>query len=731
MTAIMILMVLFAGDTAAGTDSTSRDSTLITGRLETIAYSADSMVFYPDSGDLILIGSTTLDYRDMTLKADTVNYSADDDIITASGESELFDRGESITGNGMIYNIPTRKGRILNAASQYEFGFYTGATITRIGSNEFNIVDARFTTCDEDSIHYFFYCPVMKVFPNDKAVARPVYLYVENTPVFYFPWWVFPIRRGRQSGFTMPKFGQTSRDGRYLREIGYYFAFSDYLDLWIHGDIMEKTRFVLAADERHRLRYTYNGNLRTEWRREFQNHRDRWMIFGNHLHDFPDGTTVRVQGEFLSDNSYLEETQQNPDDRMTGELHSWVSLNRYFGRMSFQAVMDRTSYLNTNPDTIPGEVESDQELPDIRLSLPSAPLFRTPSDPSLIRPWHSIYWNANAHYLSRDRRMEESRATNSAFKTTAGLTGSSRLWGWLSFAPSIQGIGTVYDRDRNNDRFPWWFQGTASLSLSTDIYGIFNTRIFGLDALRHTITPGISLQWAPDRYFNSNGIMNSDSAESEYYYFSDFNLPSSRRTISFSLLNTLEGKMSHRDRITRFNIASLNLSTSANLENRDTPFAPLSASLDISPFTNFSVTGNGSWDMYENELTNLSVSTTLRLSGYDRTLLPDSGTATPGLPLRMVLTHYYRLGLNDTETISKFRLSTSLDLTPGWSLEYSAYYDAISSDFISQSYTLRRDLHCWEAVFVRKISDVDSGFYFKINIVDVPDIKIEQHVSNF
>lgn len=730
MTIFLILMTLCATDTAAP-DSTSSDSTLTAERLETIAYSADSLVFYPDTRNLILVGSATLDYRDMTLTSDTVEYSAEDEIISARGSSELFDRGESITGNGMVYSIQTRKGRIMGASSQYEFGFYTGATITRVGRNEFNIVDARFTTCDEDSIHYYFYCPVMKVFPDDKAVARPVYLYVENTPVLYFPYWVFPIRRGRQPGFTMPKFGQTTRDGRFLREFGYYFVFSDYADLWVHGDIMEKTRFVLAADERHRIRYICNGNLRTELRREFQTHRDRWMMFGNHLHDFPDGTIVRVQGEFLSDKSYLEETQQNPEDRMTGELHSWISVNRYFGRMSFQAVMDRTSYLNTDPDTIPGEVESNQEIPDIRLSIPSAPLFRTPSDPSLVRPWHSIYWNGSAHYLSRDRRMEESRATNSALKLTSGLTGSSRLWGWLSVAPSIRLKGTIYDRDRSDNNLPWWLHGSANLSISTDIYGIFSTRLFGLDALRHTITPAVSFQWAPERYLNSSGLMNSDSSRNEYYTFSDFSLPSSSRTISFNLRNRLEGKMSERDRITRIDIASLNLSTSANLEESVTPFSPLSATLDISPSSYFSITGNGSWDLYENKLTNLSISSSLRLSGYDRTLLPDSGTTRPGMPLRMVISHYYRHGLEDTQSISKLRLSASLDLTPGWSLEYSAYYDPLNENFISQSYTLRRSLHCWEAIFVRHISDVDSGFYFKINIIDIPDIKIEQHVSNF
>jgi len=725
------ILSLFLMLTAAEADSTAADSTLRPAVLETIAYSGDSLVFDPRSGNFLLIGETTLDYRDMTLKSDTVEYAAEEEIVTARGSSELFDRGESITGNGMVYDIPSRKGRITGAASQYEFGFYSGASITRVGRNEFNIVDARFTTCDEDTAHYHFYCPVMKVYPDDKAVARPVYMYVEDTPVFYFPYWVFPIRRGRQAGFTMPKFGQTSRDGRFLRELGYYFIFSDYADLWIHGDIMEKTRFVIAADERHRVRYLCNGNLRTEWRREFGTSRDRWMILGKHLHDFPDGTTVRVQGEFLSDRSYLEETQQTPEDRMTSEVRSWISINRYFGRLSFQAVLDRTSYLNTDPDTIPGETESVQELPDVRLSLPSSPLFEAPSDPSRIRPWHSIYWNANAHYLSVDKRMEESRATNSALKLQGGLTASSRLWGWLSVAPALRLTGAVYDRDRLNERYPWWLFSSAGVTLSTDLYGIFSTDLFGLDAMRHTITPSASFQYAPERFWNGSGFASSDSARNVYYSFSDFGIPSAGRTIGLSLRNTLEGKRTVLDRVSRFNLASLNLSTSVDLDADEEPFSPLSATLDLSPTSALSITGNGSWDLYENDLTDLSVSSSLRLSGYDRTLLSDSGMSDPGLPLRMTLSHYYRLGLNGSEDISKFRFSASMELTPGWSLEYSSYYDAMDNDFINQSYTLRRDLHCWEAIFVRHISDVDSGFYFKIYIVDVPDIKIEQTVSNF
>jgi len=729
LTAALCLLAVAGQD--AGGDTLRVDSVSVAPRIETIAYTTDSLVFFPGTGDLILIGTTRLDYRDMTLLSDTVRYDSEGDLITASGESELLDRGESITGTRMIYSLATRKGRIVGAASQYETGFYTGESITRVGPNEFNIVNARFTTCDRDTVDYYFASPEMKVFPDDRAVARSVCLYVEETPVFYFPFWVFPIRRGRTEGFTIPKIGQTSADGRYLRDLGYYFFFSDYADVYLHGDIMEKTRFMAGISERHRVRYLCNGGLELEWRREFRNSRDRWMAFGQHMHDFPDGTSVRLRGEFLSDRSYLEETQQTPEDRMSSEVRSWVNVSRYFGRLSFQATMDRNSFLDTDPDTIPDEVLYVQELPDVRLGLPSAPLFPIPSDPTRIRPWHSLYWSASAHYLSRDQLSEDSRSTHSGLRLNSALTGSNRFWGWLAFAPALHGTGTVYDRDRLGDAFPWWLHGSASLTLSTDVYGIFQTGLFGLEALRHTITPSATLSWAPDSYVGPDGEAPVDSASEVFYSFSDFGLPSGGGLLSLALRNTLEGKRLTPNGIQRFEMASLGLSTTLDLDESVEPFSPLTATLDLTPVQTFGVRASGSWDLYREELSALSVTSTLSLAGYDRTLLPDSGSVLTGMPVRLTLSHDYRLGIDEADDISKFRISTSLDLTPGWSVEYSAYYDALGEDFISQSYTLRRDLHCWEAVFVRQISDVDSGFYFRINIKALPDIKIEQHVSEF
>jgi hypothetical protein len=728
VTALIFLMSASFGQTDAEPDSLP-----VEVQIETIAYSADSVVFTPDDRDLTLVGAATVDYYDMSLGADTIYYSAEEETVTATGKPRLTDRSETITGTMMIYDLLSRQGRIVGADSKYDVGYYHGETVTRIGRNEFNIVGAWFTTCDKDTADYYFSSPMMKVFPDNKAVARPVYLFVEGTPVFYFPYMVFPIRRGRQSGFTLPTFGVSGRDGRYLRDIGYYQAFDDYADLYLSTDIMEKTRFAIKLTERHRIRYICNGRFRTEWRREFQSQRDRWMMEGSHLQDFADGTTVRVQGEFVSDRSYLEETQQSPEDRMTSELRSWLSANRSFGRASVQIALDRTTFLDTNPDTLPDELEYTQDLPDVRISMPSAPLFHVPSDPSERKLWHLLYWNLSAHYLARDEKSEDARSVNSAMRLNSEVTSSGRIWGVLSLSPRLKVSGTVYDRDRYGESFPGWLHGSTSITTSTDIYGIFPASLFGLSAFRHTITPSVTWSWAPDRYFDFHeGITSSDQADSIFYSFSDFSLPSSRNALIFSLRNGLEAKKFERGSVTRIDLASMSFSTSLDLEADEEPFSPLLGSLEIRPSSYFSVRADGSWDMYDNRLTGMSVTSSAQISGFDPTFVPDSGVVFPfQLPWRIGLSHNYRLGLDGAEDMSKFRITATISFTPRWEISYNSYFDAIDNSFINHNYTIRRDLDSWEAVFVRHVSDTDSGFYFRINIKDLPDIKVEQHVSNF
>jgi lipopolysaccharide assembly outer membrane protein LptD (OstA) len=406
-----------------------QQSTTNTDPMDSMAYNADSLVFNITDENLTLIGTASLEHRQMSIDADTIRYSSLDETVRAEGNVELREGRDSATESALIYHIPTATARTFSTTSFYDGAQYSSETVTMLSRNEFNLTNVIFTSCEKDTFDYYFWAEVMKVYPDDKAVAKPIVLYIQDTPVFWLPYAVFPIRRGRSSGFTIPTIGSSSRDGRYIRKIGYYLGFSDYIDLLVSSDFMEKTRFQITMTERHNLRYVLNGRSRMQWRRQFRNSRDRWLVESSHTQELPDGTMVRLTGNFVSDRSYLSETQQNPQDRMEGQLRSWLSLSRSVAGGSAQTNIEYTQYLNALPDTIDHEILSEFTAPDVKYSHPSSPLFGTPSNPADQRIWHSLYWNAGSHYLTEKTEWEDSSLYNAGIKLSSGLSryGLNRL----------------------------------------------------------------------------------------------------------------------------------------------------------------------------------------------------------------------------------------------------------------------------------------------------------------
>jgi hypothetical protein len=63
--------------------------------------------------------------------------------------------------------------------------------------------------------------------------------------------------------------------------------------------------------------------------------------------------------------------------------------------------------------------------------------------------------------------------------------------------------------------------------------------------------------------------------------------------------------------------------------------------------------------------------------------------------------------------------------TSRWRLNYSRHYDLKEQEVASQEYAIHRDLHCWEAQFVRRYYEGEWQHYFRINVKALPEIQAE------
>ena len=94
----------------------------------------------------------------------------------------------------------------------------------------------------------------------------------------------------------------------------------------------------------------------------------------------------------------------------------------------------------------------------------------------------------------------------------------------------------------------------------------------------------------------------------------------------------------------------------------------------------------------------------------------------------MTLRHSYYLTRRGDRLIPTHSIKPSLDipLTSHSRIRYSMYYNIEDKKLIAHDFAFTRDLHCWEAHLSWIPSGVQEGYFFRMNIKAIPDLKIER-----
>lgn len=287
-------------------------------------------------------------------------------VILKDGEQDLF-------GDYLEYSIDTEKGRIVKSKSDYETGFYYGDRVFRSTKDVFYVENGRYTTCDAAEPHFHFYSKNMKLMEDDKLIAKPVVFYLGRLPLLALPYYVFPLKKGRHSGFLPFTFGNFERGERYVRNVGYYWAASEYWDWQGAIDYYEQDRTInLFSKVNWKKLYSFDGYFTLNHARETnysrtsadEFNRTRWALKGAHSHEITPSFKIAASGEYQSDNTYYNDFSTDLDDRLNRNTRSQLNFTKTFGR--------RVSLSGQFTHDVDLDAESRTDnLPSASLSLPS------------------------------------------------------------------------------------------------------------------------------------------------------------------------------------------------------------------------------------------------------------------------------------------------------------------------------------------------------------------------
>ena len=227
-----------------------------------VTYQAKDSIIMTGTNWAYLFGESDVKYQQIELQSEKIEMNMDSSLVYATfgldsagqefGYPLFIDGDQQYESKTMRYNFDTEKGYITDVITQQGEGYVTAGRTKKMEGDVLNMTGGRYTTCDEhDHPHFYIHMTKAKVRPNKDIVTGPVYMVFEDVPLYPIglPFCFFPFSSSYSSGIIMPTFGDESSRGFYLRDGGYYFALSDYMDLALTGEIYTKGSWGLSAQK--------------------------------------------------------------------------------------------------------------------------------------------------------------------------------------------------------------------------------------------------------------------------------------------------------------------------------------------------------------------------------------------------------------------------------------------------------------------------------------------------
>lgn len=628
------------GDSLIVADSVATDSTRQTPQQKrsdvetTINYHArDSLFFNVKSRELFLYGETHIDYGSVALDAERTDVDWNKRTLKARyttdstgkkiGKPVFTDGPDTYVTDDITYNFKTERAAIKGVITEQDGGFMHGEDVKKNSDDELFIRGAQYTTCNLEDPHFAIRSTKLKVIPNNKVVSGPFNMRFRDVPTpLFFPFGMFPQPKEKSSGVIVPSYGEERRRGFFLRNGGYYFAFSDYVDLRLTGDLYSKGGNAVNAVSNYFKRYSFRGTFNFSYVNSVSDEVENplqtkdYSLRWNHTPESRGNSSfsASVNASTSSYNQNNNLVVQDFNRSINSQLASSISYRKIFAGTPFNMSTNLRHSQNLSTGIV------NLTLPDLTVNMnriyplkgvsksTNSPLTKLNFSHNFVAKnelSNNSVRKPNFEVVNRGSRSDSvitfnSNNLNEIFrrsqlggKHTIPISTSMSILKYFTINPSFnyqelwytKELQYEYLEEENGvridtvDGFSRAGSWSTGASLNTRVYGTAFFKKGKIQAIRHVMTPSISFSYSPDFSDPKYGVyqdlkidsLGNTQRVSKYEGFA-YGSPSGgeSKTLGFSLSNNIEIKVaSKKDTVNGFKkiklFDNLGLSSGYNL----------------------------------------------------------------------------------------------------------------------------------------------------------------------
>jgi hypothetical protein len=567
--------------------------------------SRDSIRFDMSNQKVFLYGDAKVIYEDMEIKAGYIEFDMEHNIVFAHGARDSLDKpiidtagravgnpvfkqgAESFDATQMTYNFQTKKGKIKNITTKEGEGVIHAKDAKKDSVDLYYVKNGKYSTCNLDEPHFYILASKLKVIPDNKIICGPACLFIGDVPTpLVLPFGFFPNTKGRKSGIILPAYGESQSLGYFLTGGGYYFGLSDFFDLALRGDIYSQGSFGVKANSNYNKRYKYNGFISLNFsdmkisEKEFPDYSDTktFLINWQHTQDVKANPDFRFSANVNAGSAkYNTYNSYDPSKYLQNTMASNISLSKSWAgtpfNLSLNAAQTQNTITKTMDLTLPEATFSVNRIyPFKRAEAIGAPkwyekigISATVNAENKVSTYDSLLFKTTPNSIAVQPNAY--KMFQNGLKTSVPISTSFNV-GPIIFTPSANFNSEGYFQtthkfpdkkdsavvDSTFRKFATAYDYNVALSATTKLYGMYLFKHGRLKAIRHVLTPSISLTYRPDFSEPHYGFYQTVTTHPEgvattqtYSYFQNgiYGTPPAGNSglLNLSLANNLEMKL--------------------------------------------------------------------------------------------------------------------------------------------------------------------------------------------
>jgi len=634
-----------------------------------IHLSAEHLQYLKKEDVYIAEGRVSLEQGDQHLKADRIHLHGETGDVEAFGHIYYLDGKQEVEADRLELNISTKLGILYNGKLLIKGEDYhlEGQRIVRRSADQYTLFRTSFTACDcEDDPAWRFRAKELDLTLDEYLFAKQIFFYANEVPVFYLPYFVYPVKSGRQTGLLVPKPGYSSRYGfRYRQD--FFWAINRSQDATVSLEHRGRKGKGLGLEYRYVPSKAARGILESRYFQDREASLDRWEIRYHHAQRFSKRTRARLDLRYVNENDNFRDLSDQTSTRALQNIESNFFLT-YEGEASFAYLLARyTQDLSSQSnDSTP------QRLPELGYNLIDYRLSKSPLRLNI---------ESTAVHFGSEGGLSLQR-----IDLYPKLSLPLPLWEAANLTPWI-GYRETWYRDEAGP-------GTSSRRGITP---------FGL-----RLESDFSKSWAKATHVISPSIRYESimvSGEQNILAIDEVDRLHSRESITFSLMQRI---IRANDSGEREEKASLRLTESYDFgdfysgssdevaadEHR---FSDLRGQLRLRPWQSISISLDSFYNHHDHEVSSWNTDLEARLKPFLTLVLGQRRTRAGSTPIKGDLFNPLYLGQREAVKDDLSFLSEHIVIDTPWGIRFEnrAYFDQEEKELVEIDYILQYQAQCW------------------------------------